>query len=332
MKKVINIKKIFSLFTAVVLAAICFASFAGCKKSGLYNIGVLQFGNHESLNNCYEGFLMGLKDGGIDTDSITLDYQVSNFRSEDATAQASALANKNLDIILAIATPCAVAAASASNNVIPVVYCAVSDPVSAGLTKDSYPNVAGSSDILNFDGQLDMVKAFLPECEKIGVLYMQTEANSVSQIETLKQTASEKGLVIVEKGLTNANEIPSATDYLISQGVDCFTNLTDNTVVGALDLILEKTNAANIPVFGSEIEQVTKGCLASESLDYVELGRKTGLIAAQILKGERQASDFDILKVEDSFPCYNSGVLEFFGLQLPDAYAEILDVKGDNND
>ena len=101
----------------------------------------------------------------------------------------------------------------------------------------------------------------------------------------------------MESGISASSDIPLAADALLGK-VDCMTNLTDNTVVASLPVILDKANAKNIPVFGSEIEQVKIGCLAAMGLDYIELGKQTGLMAAQVLKGEAKASEikYEIIK------------------------------------
>ena len=317
-------KKIISL---VLISILCIGTMfvAGCSDNKKV-IGVIQFGSHESLNNCYNGFVQGLKDGGVDMNKYSIEFQNSNFESSLSATQASSFVNKGVGLILAIATPSALAAVSAADGAIPVVYCAVSDPVAAGFTGDDATNVTGSSDILNFDGQLQMIRAFLPEATKIGVLYTQTEANSISQIETLREAAVTYNFEIVAKSIENANQLELMSDNLLNEDIDCITNLTDNTVVGYLDNLITKANTKNIPVFGSEIEQVKKGCIASESLDYVELGRQTGLLAAQILKSEKTADEIEYLKIKDSFPCYNSEVLTAFNMTLPTGYTDILDV------
>ena len=99
-----------------------------------------------------------------------------------------------------------------------------------------------------------MIRELLPDAKKIGILYTTSEANSVSAIAEYKEKVGDYGFELVEKGITNTSEIALATDDLLSQ-VDCISNLTDNTVVSSLATILDKANAANIPVFGSEIEQ-----------------------------------------------------------------------------
>lgn len=226
------------------------------------------------------------------------------------------MVSKNYPIVAAIATPSALGAASAAKGTLPVVYCAVSDPVGCGLSEMS--NVTGSSDLLDYDGQLALIKAFIPGVQRIGVLYTSTEANSQSQIAVLREKASALGLTIVEQPITNSNEIKGATTTLIGKGIDCITNLTDNTVVGALDVVLAKTDAAGIPVFGSEIDQVSNGCIASASLDYKALGKETGLIMAKIIKGEAVASNDIAIQVKDSFNCYSAKVAAKFNIAVPE--------------
>ena len=108
-----------------------------------------------------------------------------------------------------------------------------------------------------------MIRQILPDAKKIGILYTTSEANSVSALETYKELAGDYDFEIVEKGVTQTADISLATEELLSE-VDCLTNLTDNTVVNSLATILDKANAQNIPVFGSEIEQVKLGCVAAE--------------------------------------------------------------------
>lgn len=309
-------KKLFkTILTSVALAASAL-SFTACNNNKK-TIGIIQFGTHESLNDCYDGMIKGLKAELKDAyNEYTIDRQNSNFDAASSAAQANTFVSKNASIIGAIATPSAMAAASAAKGNIPVVYCAVSDPESAGLTK--LDNVTGSSDLLDFDGQLSLIKSFIPTVSKIGVLYTLGEANSISQIETLDTKAKALNIEIVRQSITNASEIPTATDTLLNKGIDCVTNLTDNTVVGALDIILAKTNAKKIPVFGSEIDQVKSGCLASASLDYVALGEKTGVIMAKVLKGEAKATNDIAIKIDDSFNCYSAKVAEKLGITLPE--------------
>ena len=309
-------KKLLKTILASIALTASALSFSACN-SNKKTIGIIQFGTHESLNDCYNGMIKGLKEELKETfDDYFIDRQNSNFDAASSAAQANTFVSKKASIIGAIATPSAMAAASAAKGTIPVIYCAVSDPKAAGLTEMN--NVTGSSDLLDFDSQLSLIKSFIPTVGKIGVLYTLGEANSISQIETLDSKAKALNIEIVRQSITNASEIPTATDTLLNKGVDCLTNLTDNTVVGALDVILSKTNAKKIPVFGSEIDQVKGGCLASASLDYVALGEKTGTIMAKVLKGEAKASNDIAIKINDSFNCYSDKVAKQLDIKVPE--------------
>ena len=166
-----------------------------------------------------------------------------------------------------------------------------------------------------------MIRELLPDAKKIGILYTTSEANSVSAIAEYKEKVGDYGFELVEKGITNTSEIALATDDLLSQ-VDCISNLTDNTVVSSLATILDKANAANIPVFGSEIEQVKLGCLAAEGLDYVALGKQTGKMAAEILKGEKKAPEMNFETITEPGFYVNEKVAENLGVTVPQDLAD----------
>ena len=260
-----------------------------------YTIGISQFAEHGSLDNCREGFLEGLKSAGIEEGvNLTVEYQNSQADTGTASTIADNFVSKNVDLICAIATPSAMSAYnSCLDSEIPVVYTAVSDPVGAGLADEegnSVGNITGTSDKLPVEEQLKMIRDLMPDAKKIGILYTTSEPNSVSAVKEYQEKAGEYGFKIEALGVMTQAEVNQATDTLISKGVDCFTNLTDNNVVGVLPSILEKTNEAGIPVYGSEIEQVKLGCVASAGIEYVALGQ-TGMMAAKILKGEAKASD-----------------------------------------
>ena len=300
---------------AVILGAVMTMSLAACGSSDAgktssndseksYTIGISQFAEHGSLDNCREGFLEGLKEEGIE-EGKNLTVEVKNAAADQGTAKqiSDGFVSDKVDLVCAIATPSAQAAYnSAMNSDIPVVYTAVTDPVAAKLAKeDGTPagNVTGTSDELPIKAQLEMIREMLPDAKNIGILYTTSEANSVSALAKYKELAGDYGFTIVDKGIAQTADISLATDELLTE-VDCLTNLTDNTVVASLATILDKANKQNIPVFGSEIEQVKIGCLAAEGLDYVALGKQTGKMAAKILKGEEKAKDM-------KFETFNNG-------------------------
>ncbi len=291
-----------------------------------YTIGISQFAEHDSLDNCREGLLEGLKEEGIE-EGKNLTIRINNAAADMGTASqiAQSFVADDVDLICAIATPSAQAAYNAAmDSGIPVVYTAVTNPVEAELaTEDGMPvgAVTGTSDQLPVEAQLKMIREVLPDAETIGILYTTSEANSVYSITQYEELAPEYGFEIEVAGVTSTSEIPLATADLLEK-VDCLTNLTDNTVVSFLPAILEQANEKNIPVFGSEIEQVRIGCLAAEGLDYISLGKDTGRMAAKILKGEASAEDMPFELLTESNLYINEAVAENLGIEIPDTMTE----------
>lgn len=313
---------------AVILAAITIF-FVGCmaKKDKVPVIGISQYGEHASLDNCREGFLLGLKEAGLtEGEDYTIDYQNASFDNATATQIANNFSSKNVALMCAIATPSATACyAAAEDKNIPVVFNAITDPGEAGLTTG---NITGVSDKLPVDPQLELIRKLQPDAKTIGIIYTTSEPNSVSTIAEYKEKAGNYGFTIEAIGVADQASVTQAADTLINKKVDCITNLTDNNVVGVLPSILEKTNAAGIPVYGSEIEQVKKGCVASAGIDYLELGKMAGKLAAQILKGEAKASDLPYETVTEYSTYINSDAASAMGITVPsDVAAKAIECK-----
>lgn len=292
------------------------------EAPGSYTVGIAQFAVHGSLDNCREGFLEGLAEEGIkEGENLTVLYENAQADPGLAAQISTNFAGQKADLICAIATPTAQSAYSVGRkNNIPVIFTAVTDPIAAELANaDGTPvgEVTGTSDKLPVEQQLEMIRKILPDATKIGIMYTTSEVNSASTLAEYKEKAPEYGFEIVESGVSSTADIPLAADSILEQ-VDCLNNLTDNTVVASLPLILSKANAKNIPVFGSEIEQVKIGCLAAMGLDYVDLGKQTGRMAAKVLKGEAKASEMNFEVIEEAAFYGNAKVAENLGIAFPD--------------
>ena len=309
-------KRIISVIVCIALILAAAVSFAET-----YTIGIGQFAQHGSLDNCYQGFIEGLAEAGlVEGENLKIDLQ--NAQADMGIAQqiAAQFAGAKVDMMVGIATPMAQACYNAAAGAIPTIFTAVTDPVAAGFASadgTAAGEVTGTSDALPIKAQLETIRAMLPDATKIGILYTTSEVNSISAIEIYKSLAGDYGFEIVESGISTTADIPLALDALLGK-VDCLTNLTDNTVVSALALVLDKANAAGKPVFGSEIEQVKLGCVAAEGLDYIALGRQTGLMAAKVLKGETKASEIPYEIITEPGLYVNTEALAKFGIVLSD--------------
>ena len=319
-------KRILAAMMTVALAA---AMMTGCGNtaggsSDSYTIGISQFAVHGSLDNCREGFLAGLAEEGI-VEGENLKVEYVNAQAEPATAAMTAdnFVSKKVDMICAIATPSATTAYNSTlNSDIPVIYTAVSDPVAAGLANEdgsSVGNITGTCDALAVDAQLQMIREILPDAKTIGIIYTTSEANSISTVAQYEEAAGNYGFEIVTTGVTAMSEVSLAAADMVKK-VDCITNLTDNTVVSALQTVLEEANKAGIPVFGSEVEQVKAGCVASMGLEYFELGKQTGHMAAKVLKGEAKASEMNYEVISEPSLYVNTAAADKVNLTLDDDF------------
>ena len=314
--------------TALVLALVLALSLCMTAHADTITIGIAQFAEHPSLDNCRTGFIAGLAEAGY-TEGDNVEYIVQNAQADMGLAQqiAQQMAQE-CDLVCAIATPMAQAAVNACmDNGKPVIYTAVSDPVAAMLANaegKSALNTTGTCDLLPVEAQLKMIRAFLPEAKTIGILYTTSETNSESQLKLYEQYAPDYGFEIVATGISMGADVPLAMDSILPK-VDCLTNLTDNTVVSYLALMVDKANAAGKPIFGSEIEQVKNGCVASEGVEYISLGRQTGLMAAEVLGGAF-AGDIAFYSSEGGDMAYNPAAAAALGLTIPAEYADGIDV------
>lgn len=318
---------------AILLATmLCAASLTGCGNqtasntstaSPAYTIGISQIAPHGSLDNCREGFIAGLaSEGFVEGENLVIDYKNAEGEPSNATMISETFVSKKYDLIGAIATPTAMAAFNATQeSQIPVIFTAVSDPVAAEIVaslEEPGTNCTGTSDALPLEPQMKMIRDFLPEAKTIGILYTTSEVNSLTHLEKFKELAPKYGFTIEAIGVSNQSEIPLAMDTLVTK-CDVINNFTDNNVVNNLETVLAKAQDAGIPVFGSEEEQVKKGCVAAQNIDYFALGEKTGKMAARVLKGENPAG-IPVEVISDSLPVANQEALAFYGITVPEEY------------
>ena len=204
------------------------ASASGSGEGTVYRIGISQYGEHPSLDNCRTGFLQGLEEAGLKEGvDFTVDYQNANFDDATATQIAGSFSAGGVDMMVGIATPAAVACyAAAEEKDIPVIFTAITDPVGAKLDSG---NITGTSDVLPVAAQLELIRALQPEAKSIGIVYSTSEANSLYSLGVYEELAASYDFTIESVGVTAQSEVTQAIDTLIGRGVDCFSNLTDNT-------------------------------------------------------------------------------------------------------
>lgn len=306
MKKLVGVLSILTMFILSCGTEETKTNEGATKK---IKVGITQIVEHPALNKAKQGFKDALKEAGID-----VEYDEKNANGEVATANliANTLVSSKPDLIYAIATTTTQAVAQATND-IPVVFSAITDPESAGILKE---NVTGVSDRVNIKQQLELMKKLNPNAKKVGVIFNSSEQNSMVQVNDLKTAASELGMEVVATGVTQASEIPQASETLIGE-VDMIYTPTDNLVASLINLITEKAIAAKKIVFGAEAAHVEGGALITQGVDYYELGKRAGQMAIEILKGKKP-SEIKIETVELNDIVVNEKTLNALGIVLPE--------------
>lgn len=260
------------------------------KKKDVFRIGISQFITHQSLDATREGFVDELaKQGYIEGKNIEIDLQNAQGEQRNLKTISQQLAESS-DVVLAIATPSAQSLANATQTT-PVIFSAVTDPVSAKLVESrEHPggNVTGTSDQSSdaISTQINLIKKVLPKAKTIGILYTQSEPNSVVQKDEAKRLLEEKGFTVVEKTILDSNNVKAAAESLMAE-VDMVFVPTDNIISSTMETVKQVSIKHKVPVFGGSTEMVAVGGLYNYGTNYEELGRQTARMLIRVLKGEK---------------------------------------------
>ena len=256
----------------------------------VYKIGVIQLTEHAALDAANEGFVAALNDSGI---QYEIDQQ--NAQNDQSACQtiASKLVADGDDLILAIATPAAQAAAAETTE-IPIIGTAITDFADAGLVNDNAApgtNVTGTSDLTPVKEQIDLLKKLLPEAKTVGILYCSAESNSEFQADLAKSACEDAGLAYEVFTVASSNEIQTVVESMVGKVIYA---PTDNTIAAGMSTVAMVANDNNLPTICGEVGMVEAGGLATYGIDYYQLGYLAGQQAVAILKGEAQVSETPI--------------------------------------
>ena len=259
------------------------------KKKDVFRIGISQFITHQSLDATREGFVDELaKQGYIEGKNIEIDLQNAQGEQRNLKTISQQLAESS-DVVLAISTPSAQSLANTTQTT-SVIFSAVTDPVSAKLVESrEHPggNVTGTSDQSSeaISTQINLIKKVLPKAKTIGILYTQSEPNSVVQKDEAKRLLEEKGFTVVEKTILDSNNVKAAAESLMAE-VDMVFVPTDNIISSTMETVKQVSIKHKVPVFGGSTEMVALGGLYNYGTNYEELGRQTARMLIRVLKGE----------------------------------------------
>ncbi len=287
-----------------------------------YKVGIVNWVDHASLNqivSSIEGQLDALAaaSGGAYTFNYADFAANANADSSTLSQIGADLVADGVDVIVAIASPVAAVMQTVIEDTdIALVYAAVSDPETSGLTGN--PMVTGASDALNTDAIMNLILATVPDATTIGLLYDLSQDSSLSAIADAKAYCDENGLSYIEKNGTTTGEVMLAAETLLAANVDAIFTPSDNTVMTAELSIYETLIDAGVPHFGGADSFALNGAFCGYGVDYAQLGVASADIVADILVNGTSPADIEYLTFDNGLATVNTETCEALGYDLAD--------------
>ena len=288
-----------------------------------YVVGICQLVQHDALDAATNGFMDALNEAL--PGQVTFDLKNASNDIPTCGTIVTGFVASNVDLILANATP-ALQAASTATQTIPILGTAVTE---YGVALDIADfngtvggNISGTSDLAPLDQQADMLLELLPEAKNVGILYCSAEANSVYQADVVKAALEAKGVNVSIYTFADSNDVATVTQTACAEN-DALYIPTDNTAASCAEAINNVAEPAGVPIITGE-EGICKGCgIATLSIDYYELGRTTGAMAAKILTGESNVSEMPIEYYQNPVKKYEAARCEALGITVPSDYVAV---------
>ncbi|WP_019911429.1 ABC transporter substrate-binding protein [Paenibacillus sp. HW567] len=299
------------------------------KKS--YTIAISQYVEHPSLDATREGFLAALKDAGIvEGENLKVDLENAQADQSNNLSIAQKIAADKNDLVLGIATPSAQAVVQNVSKDTPVLFAAVTDPLDAKIVKDlDHPggNVSGASDTNpeSITRLMTFIATQFPNVKKLGLIINEGEPNAVVMADIAKKELDKHGIELVKATITNTSEVKQAAESLVGRA-DAFYITLDNSVVSAVDTIIQTANDNKIPFFSADRDTVEKGAFATVGFKYYDHGYQVGQMAVEVLKNGTSPGDMKVTMQEKLDLILNLKAAAAQGIKVTDAMkAEVAD-------
>lgn len=300
------------------------AGLTGCGKSGKKVIGICQLVTHDALDAATQGFKDAVIEG-LGEDNVEFDYQNADLDLNACSTIANSFVSKNVDLIMANATPALQAAYNATTT-IPILGTSITEyGVALGIenfTGVTGMNISGTSDLAPLNEQAQMIVDVFPNTQKVGILYCSGEANSKYQVDVVKAELEKKNLQVSVMSFTDSNDLPTILRAGIV-GIDVLYIPTDNTCASNALTIDSICQERNVPVVAGE-EGICKECGAiTLSISYYNIGVKTGQMAVEILKNGKDIKTMPIAYDTNPVKKYNASICTRLGITIPSGYTPI---------
>ncbi len=291
-------------------------------------VSIIQYMNYTALNECCDGIKQSLDEAGIAYD-VNIGSDNSPEQDCEEVAQ-NIVINGGYDLVITIGTPAAavVYPSISTASRIPVIFCAVTDPVGADLVVSNQSptnNCTGVSTAFDIKEQLNMINTFQPTITKLGVIYTVDEPNTEKQLKALKSEAKKMGITVYEGAVEDPSELTPTAAEMVPE-VDAITLLPDNMVSANSWNIVNQAILGNKPVYGVTLTEIKEGCIAGYCYDFTALGKKAGETAASVLRGQ-SAANTPVEVVSECTLYVNEDVVEQLYIDVPQSYSDSKRVK-----
>ncbi|MFA7637564.1 MAG: ABC transporter substrate-binding protein [Monoglobales bacterium] len=314
-------KKLLALIICMVLCIVAFAGCSATKKDGKYTIGICQLVTHEALDAATEGFIEAVT-AALGEENVEFIVQNAAGENNTATTIVNDFVSKNVDLIMANATGALQAAANATMT-IPILGTSITEYGVALEIKDFNGtvggNISGTSDLAPLDEQAQMIIDLIPTAKKVGLLYCSAEPNSAYQVAVVKKYLEGKNLEVKEFAFSASSDVAQVAEAAAAYS-DAIYIPTDNTAASCTETINNVVLPTKTPIIAGEAG-ICKGCgIATLSISYKELGKKTGEMAAAVLKGEQDIKNMPIAYDPNPVKKYNKAICDELGIKIPEGY------------
>lgn len=318
MKKLVKVLLAFSILFSLI----------GCGASDeqlvdpIKHVGVVQLLRHNALDAATKGFQDALYE---QFSNIDIEVKDASGESANCSIIANGFVTEGKDLILAVATP-ALQAAYAATGDIPILGTAITEyGVALGIENFNGLtgfNVSGTSDLAPLEDQAQMILDLFPSTKTVGIIYCSSEDNSIYQVAVVKKYLESKGITVIDQSFTDSNDIGQTTEKLCDE-CDVLYIPTDNQASSYAETINNVAIEKKVPIICGEEGACAKCGVATLTIDYYELGKVTGMMAAKILKGEAKIEEMEIEYYPNPVKKYNKEIAQTLGIEIPEDYIAI---------
>jgi putative ABC transport system substrate-binding protein len=314
---------------SVVLACFVSLGIISCRtqQNADIRIGVAQFIDQPALDQTRAGFMQEMGRLGMSTPKVTFEYQNAQGSMSDAAVIADRFAQGKYDLVFSLATPMTqVMKRAMVGRSTPIIFGAITDPVSAGLVSSmSHPGggITGTSDRWPYEEQMKLIRILLPKADTVCVVFNPGEDNSKYAMEQTRPAASAYHLKLIESAVSVTADVYAAADAIAGR-CSAFYVPADNIAMASAQTIVRVANLHNIPVFAGDPETFKAGCVAGLGVSYYDLGVQAAQIARRVLVEHIPAGDIPVVTSQAPLLMIDKQVAKRFNIAIPDNLSELL--------